>query len=92
MWSFLQENLKILYLEIEETDRINSRKKKKKKTCVKIVRKCPIVRLVKNSYQNMVSAFLHQNLKIAYLVVLETTVKFFRKNKKSRVNIVRKCP
>ena len=28
MWSFLRENLKILYLEVEETNRIDSREKK----------------------------------------------------------------
>jgi len=67
----------------------NSYGKKIKSTRVRFLRKCPLVRLVKNFDRNTISVFLHENLNIAYKgeknkckILLE---------KKIRLKFVRKC-
>ena len=58
--------------------------KKKKKTRLKYVQKCPQVLLGKNFDWNTISMFLHKNLWIAYLEVQDTIGKIFCKKKKKK--------
>ena len=68
-----------------------SLKKIEKKKGARFLRKCPFDRLVKNFGRNTMSAFLHQSMRIAYLVVQEKKGRFILKKKKILKNFLRKC-
>jgi len=70
----------------------NSKGKKNKITRVKFVRKCPLVRLVKNFDRNTISVFLHGNLSIAYIKDKKKNKCKILLEKKNRLKFVRKRP
>ena len=64
----------------------------KKKNLFKFVPQCPQVLLAKNFDQYTISAFLHENLQIAYFEVQEIIGKTFGRAKKNQLKFVQKCP
>ena len=68
----------------------------KKINWVDLLRKCRLVRQVKNFDWNAILLFLHENLQISYMEVQVTYRKFFRnrlkKKKKPGLHFLRKCP
>ena len=77
---FLHENLKIAYVEVQETN--GKFLLKKKKTRLHFVQECPKVWQFKNFDQNARAVFLCLNFKTAYTKVQERNGKLFLKKKK----------
>ena len=82
MMIFLHENLKIAYIEVQETN--GKFLLKKKKTRLNFVRECLKVLRFKNFDQNARAVFLRLNFKTAYTKVQERNGKLFLKKKKKQ--------
>ena len=81
-----------LYIQRSKEKMKNTNGKKKVKlTRVKFVRKCPLVRLVKNFDRNTITVFLHENLYMAYIKDKQNKCKILYK-KKTSVKICTKMP
>ena len=77
---FLHENMKIAYIEVQETN--GKFLLKKKKTRLNFVRECLKVLQFKNFDQSARAVFLRLNFKTAYTKVQERNGKLFLKKKK----------
>ena len=82
MLAFLNENLQITYIVVQETNGKIICKKKKKKTQLNFVQKMPQVIQLKNFDRNTMLEFFHKNLQITYIEVHVTNGKIFCKKKK----------